>query len=86
MAHGKSLFDIHLKNHRKGDPVTVVANEAHMAPEDSLVEHLPKRLRLYSEEDVMLNHEEYQEAVQTLQDEYNNRKKNKMQQNWYVII
>ena len=42
-----------------------------------MVEHPPKRVRLYSKEDGVIDNEEYEEAVQVLQDEYNNRKKNK---------
>lgn len=62
------------------------ANDLYMAATDSLVtEHPPKRLRLYSEEDTMINEEEYEEAVQVLQDEYNNKKKNKKGSNHKII-
>ena len=64
----------------------MATNELYMAAEDSLVtEHPHKRLRLYSEDDTLLNDEEYEEAVQVLQDEYNNRKKNKKGSNQKVI-
>ena len=55
-------------------PVTA-SNEINIAAEDSVVEHPPKRARLYSEEDGVIDNEEYEEAVQVLQDEYNNRKR-----------
>ena len=47
-----------------------------MAAEDSVAtEHQSKRLRLYSEEDVVLNDEEYEEALESLKDEYNYKKR-----------
>lgn len=56
----------------------MATNEVYMAAEDSLAtKHQPKRLRLYGEEDVLLNDEEYEEAVEVLQDKYNNRTKRK---------
>ena len=55
-----------------------INDEVYMAAEDSLsTEHQPKRLRLYSEEDVVLNDEEYEEALEILKEECNNKKKKK---------
>ena len=34
------------------------------AEESSVTEHQPKRLRLYSDKDVLLDDEEYEEAVE----------------------
>ena len=48
------------------------------ASTDSLaVEYPSKRTRLYNEEDTVLNEDEYEEAVQALQDEYRNKKSSK---------
>ena len=52
--------------------------------DSSVIDPPPKRLRLYSEEDSEINDEDYEEAVQGLQDEYRN-KKNKKGSNHKVI-
>ena len=63
----------------------MATNEQCVGAADSLTtEHPRKRLRLYSEEDMVLDDEEYEEAVQALQDEYNN-KKNKKGSNHKVV-
>lgn len=63
----------------KGNSIPLATTEQSMSAPDSLTsEHPPKRLTLYSEEDTVLNDEEYEEAVQALQDEYNNKTKKKV--------
>ena len=70
-----------MRDKSKGNSVTEASEDVNEREEDSLVEHPPKhppkRIRLYSEEDVILDNEEYEEAVQGLHDEYFNRKKHK---------
>lgn len=56
----------------------MTTSEIHMTAADSLItEPSPKRLRLYTEEDAEVDEEEYEEAVEVLQDEYNNKKNKK---------
>lgn len=66
----------------KGSSLNTASNELYAAASDT--EHSPKRVRLYSEEDTLISEEEYEEAVQALQDEYIN-KKNKKGSNHKVV-